>query len=664
MKNRLDSTNKNVTLDKKDSNSIIESKNLNAASINEKDSNDQNFATHKQDSITKWILANISFMLLVFSPLNVYVSGLYEFELEYMMPTILVLFGSFLLLYFSLIYLCSFFNGFRFYKFIVIFFNILLLVGFCYTFIFVGDYGLMSYFIFDKLPSVSKTQRVIDIFVIICCIVLGYFLLKFRFYINTLKVLFIVMFCISSLNIYKVIEYIITHKNMSLREFSQENSWQSIEKMCNIESNFQNNIDCHEFVSTNSRNDDLKTDPVFNFSTTQKNILVIILDRADGYYFKEHYKNHKDLFANFTGFTYFPNAISTSGSTLPTLTSIIAGKYYTAYNINNRKVKDSLSNEIARGYASILNAFYDSNYEVGDILDYPLDYKDLYPLLKDKNKTTYDFKKYDDIYKLIHKDTAFALDDNAKIPLSRLFSIGIFKFVPYFLRPAIYKEGRWFFNTNIPVGFGSYIVMESFRDFISNTASKPTFKFFHLSITHPPYIVDSNCNPTLPTNNHKDTEICAIKMLNQIIEKMKTLDIYDNTQIFILSDHGIESSALPIHYNLTIPFFYKPFNAKGNLKIDSSNIVNYDIASIYCENIANLSPCPNVDSNILKHLDKKRNILTFRIKDWEIEKQGKNEFYLKDFYIFKGGDIYDSKNWESVKESDINKIQNLDSIKH
>ncbi|MWV62718.1 sulfatase-like hydrolase/transferase [Helicobacter saguini] len=648
---KLDSTNKVIASDSEAIHTKDSKMDCHDLDSNKSKSRNDNQNATTQDSITKWILANISFMLLVFSPLNVYVSGLYEFELDYMLPTILVLFGSFLLLYFSLIYLCSFFNGFRFYKFIVIFFNILLLVGFCYTFIFVGDYGLMSYFIFDRLPSVSEIQRVIDIFVIICCIVLGYFLLKFRFYINILKVLFIVMFCISSLNIYKVVEYIITHKNIESTPVIANDS-EAIQKE---DSNKIQNLDSKQ------------SDPVFNFSTTQKNILVILLDNADGYFMKEHIESKKydNLFNSFKGFRFYKNALSTSTFTLPTLTSVIAGKYYTAYNINHRQI-DSVQEEIAKGFAMIFNAFYDSSFNIAAILDNPLDERYFKPLVKDSNNIIFNATKYENLYRQAHKDELKNLISNP-IPLANLFSVSVFKFVPYSFRSSIYKGGAWLFNTRYAQVY-SIAKMDAFQKLISNTQNKPTFKFFHFDVTHNPYFVDSNCKYVVTNKErdmmdaHKQTEICSLKILANVFEKMKKLDIYDNTQIFIVSDHGamMQTFALPSKLNHAATLFYKPFNASDNLQIDSTNVVNYDIASIYCENISALSPCPNVDSNILEN-SRERKILTYKFVPQKDTPKGKI-IKIDDYHIFKGGDIYDSKNWEVVKESDINKIQNLDSI--
>lgn len=594
----------------------------------------------ESSNLYKWILLDITFMICVFSSLSVYVSGLYEFEIDYMFKIILSLIGTFLLLFFSLMYLKSFFTNSRFYNFTLIIFNILLLLGFSYTFFLTGNYGQMSYFIFDNLPSFTTKEMFIDIFMIIVCVIFGYFSVKFRFYIYALKVLFIVMFCVSCINIYKVIEYVSTHKN--------------------IESNLQTK---DSTTQSNTSKVNMGNDPIFAFSKTQKNILVLLLDNADGYYIKGHIdsKKYDDIFSNFDGFIFFDNALSSSTFTFPTLASVIGGEYYSAYNINKRN-ENKVQLEIANSFAGIFNAFYDSGYVTAGILDYPLDKRYFLPLIKDSKNIIFDTKVYENIYRNAHKVELSNLISES-IPLSNLISVSVFKFSPFFIRPKVYKNGAWLFNTHYAKVY-SIAKMDVFQNSISNKETKPTFKFFHFDVTHNPYYVDSDCKYIASSekrdleNAHKQTEICSLKIIANVIKEMKKLEIYDNTEIFIVSDHGamMQTYALPVNNNFTATLFYKPFNAHGKLEINHANITNYDIASIYCENISNLTACPNVDSNILKNISKNRKILTYRYLPTQNAGELK-EIKLDNFYIFKGGNIYDSKNWQEIKE-----IQNLDSI--
>ena len=85
----------------------------------------------------------------------------------------------------------------------------------------------------------------------------------------------------------------------------------------------------------------------------------------------------------------------------------------------------------------------------------------------------------------------------------------------------------------------------------------------------------------------------------QMLDRLKELGVYDNTEIFITADHGAQQTFLPAKSKHHIPLFYKPFNAKGAMAQDSRLIANYDIPTIFCANLE--KGCPNVAPNILEH---------------------------------------------------------------
>ena len=118
---------------------------------------------------------------------------------------------------------------------------------------------------------------------------------------------------------------------------------------------------------------------------------------------------------------------------------------------------------------------------------------------------------------------------------------------------------------------------------------------------------------------HFDTESCALFLLNDYLKWLKDENIYDNTQILIVSDHpGSDSTPnvprlLPIVFGQDILFLFKDFGARGELKTDSRLVANFDAATIFCENLE--KGCPNVAPNILKNYPQNRAILHARPND-------------------------------------------------
>ncbi|WP_181882304.1 YidC/Oxa1 family membrane protein insertase [Helicobacter didelphidarum] len=580
-------------------------------------------------NLIKWIILSACFIICIFSPYGVYSSDVSQFNLAYTYNTLEVMFGCFLLLSLSLLYFISFFSYTRVFKIVVGLFFAFLLLGVSYTFVLTGDYGLMTDFVFANMPSVSTRDSIIDIVLCVVFVVFAFALLAWRYSIYLVKIIFIVAFVMSLVFAGNIISYVQSHQFL-IAEDSKDTKVKTRER---------------NFITKNTQ----EVDPLFDFSKEKNNVLVIILDRADGYSINQHIENYKDIANKYDGFTYFDRVLSTSGNTAQTLASIIAGEYYTGHNINQRYTKYGSWKEIAQGYAGIFNAFHSAGYKTAGIVEWPLDGAYFYPLVKEKNDVIFNTEKYETFYRQQH---GISEDFHKRIPFSKLFSFGVFRFATYSMRPKVYKSGFWLFRVK-SVKLSPIAEVYAFKELISNRTTQSTFKFFHFDITHDPYLLDSKCEYTENFGEHKTSEICALKWIAEAIDKMKKLGIYDNTEIFITADHGahgISDSVLPIKQNFVVPFFYKPYNARGELQINHANLVNYDLATIFCANIAKSeTPCPHVAQNILENLPKDRIILTYDM-GWKFNK---NYFIPYTYYEFtpnQSGDIYDPKNWKDVTE--------------
>ena len=151
---------------------------------------------------------------------------------------------------------------------------------------------------------------------------------------------------------------------------------------------------------------------------------------------------------------------------------------------------------------------------------------------------------------------------------------------------------------------------------------------------------------------HFDTEACALKYLSDYIKSLKAHGIYDNTQIFVVSDHsGNDNINIPVldKYDSRPDtlLLFKDFNAKGSLKIDNRLMANYDIASIFCANLK--GGCPNVAPNILQNYPNNREIIYMIPYHWILEKHKLNEWLINKAYKVKDN-IYDEKNWIDISD--------------
>ena len=607
--------------------------------------------------ISMLAIINICFMLCVFTPYALYSSDVSQFDIKQTYQTLGVLFGSFLCSSFIVIYITSFFYKTRIFKFGVFIVNILLLFGIFNTFIFMGDYGSMDHFILQKPdfnnPSISKSILYATFTLLISIIIAIFFLKKLKI---ALCILFSALFIVSGVNVYKIIE---ANKAYKIPQISTDDL-QPYEK------------------------------ELFSYSKHDKNIIVMVLDMFSGSHTNEILKQFPEFKTQLDGFILFNNSISTTNSTIHSIATLIGGEYYSVYNMNERK--SNLADSITESFGIIGDTFikngYSVSYFMSDAAQTPQD-------IQHYNKNifvTQNSNLYLDYYlKKNPKDAiAFRLANEGNEALyKRLLSFGVFRFSPYILRDKIYNNGLWLrhkivdFNvrTSLPYTSSFY----AFTHLHNANAKTPTFKYLHSTITHVPfgmYYNNNSCmfqstqnrliNKTawddyphkveIPYRNneerelyfkHYDSESCALNYLSNFIAWLKQEGIYDNTQIFVVSDHsgydsiGIAREIAAKDIRPDALFLFKDFNAKGALKIESRLMTNYDSPSIFCENIP--KGCPNVPKNIITHYPKDRTVIVTSPTSAGLELHKKNE-WLIDYYFQVKDSIYNRDNWQDITD--------------
>ena len=90
-------------------------------------------------------------------------------------------------------------------------------------------------------------------------------------------------------------------------------------------------------------------------------------------------------------------------------------------------------------------------------------------------------------------------------------------------------------------------------------------------------------------------------------------------------------------------------------------MANYDISSIFCENLPN--GCPNVPKNILKRNVKNRVIIATS-PVYAGLKQNKTNEWIIDHYFQVKGNIYDENSWQDTTKEVKDGTFKIDGIRH
>ena len=600
--------------------------------------------------IAHYAIACIAFLICVFNPYALYATDVTQFDSTQTLPTLCALFGTFLITSFIAIYATSFIPK-KFAKIPALIFSLTLFIGLIYSFILVGDYGVMDRFYFDKNPFVyDSTEPLIrqsQVFVIVVTIGALVVIISFRWLIVAMRVILLTLFVVSSVDAYHII--------------AQRTSAKEV------------------------------VDRFFSYSKSEKNIVVIMLDMFNGThtpYILEQFPHFK---AKLDGFTLFPNAISSANLTMPTIATLMGGEHYTAINMNRRA--QNLAKEIDSAFINTANAFVRGGFSVNLMSPVGTSAKIVQrQMLDGATITDYGTQQFVDFYAKsegffdeVVKMRGFSL----RFDTIQLLLYGIFKFSPeFYARSAIYNNGFWHFPRTQRAKSHSLTAINYASNFYAFTrkidaeSTKPTFKFLYSPMTHGPYgaYFDGNkCDFFTPKTawddyphkkisqnplysiyksyyQHYDSEACALKYLADFVENLKRAGIYDNTQIFVVSDHGGNDNInFPLpndndknNIRPDVILLFKDFGAKGALRADKRLMANYDIPSIFCANLPN--GCPSVGKNILSHYPQNREIIHSAVFHWILYNNKPSEWIISKAYKVRGNDIYKAENWEEVRE--------------
>ena len=591
----------------------------------------QNAKIYRQISI--YAIVCIAFLICVFTPYQLYSTDITQFDSAEMVATLSTLFGTFIISAFAIIYILSFIPK-RFSEVVAFALSVILFSGIVYSFILVGDYGAMDHFVLQKAPEKSTGQ----IFEFIVVLLLGIALMTFA--LKKLKIamqiILATLFIVSGVNALQIV-----NKRLDSDKIDQQSKINDKSKPPYADS------------------------PLFSYSKNDKNIVVIVLDMFSGSHTPYILEQFPQFMKQLDGFTLFPNAISTTNATVHSMATLIGGEHYAAYNMNKRE--QNLATQIDSAFIKTSNAFADSGFSVGLMAFVGSNINIVKAQLKNGVFALDAFNSAFLNHYIHSQNLGAVIQAHSKAQkytqTALLVSFGVLKFMPKPIHKAIYNDGLWFLNsksdalTAIQHTTSFYALAHN----VSVDSKKPTFKYLHSMMTHTPYgmyfngkeceffsdksVFKGKTNKNL--FQHFDTESCAIKYLSDYVELLKSLGIYDNTQIFVVSDHGGGDAISVAQSRADSLLLFKDFGAHGNLKIDNRLMANYDIVSIFCENLPN--GCPNVPPNILKNYPQNRELIHTIPSAWQLERHKKNEWLITKAYKVKDN-IYDEKNWIDISD--------------
>lgn len=509
-----------------------------------------------------------------------------------------------------------------------------------FAFVFEHDLGAMDAFVFQKPEALkSKWNKFIDVGVIAFAIFL--------------------VWCIAKFNLIKPLKNFVTLSLVAVLGFSI---------FC--ASPYITNKDHLVTQQQNSNTPPEEVQKLFTFSKNGQNIVVLMLDMFTGGNMKQILAKDPNLSNELDGFIWYPDTMSSGSMTIFGLPGILGGEKLAAYNLLDKNRTETLEETINKEWANFLNYLGDKNYEVS-VLEYTwLRRNIIEKYLNSSANLIQSNTMWGKLPLLWSKQHGIEYKSETIEPFKFFYTYGLFKVAPLSKQRKIYKNGKWRHAvhrayTNQSHALRGLSQLDSLTSLSQVTESqKNQFKFIINELTHVPWSMDEQCLPiNTVTENilskegtypaHIQAEYCAIKSVSRWINWLKQNNVYDNTMIFVVSDHGNEDSEQiyttwngnPPKVGFHALMLLKGFNQRGKLTIDQSPMANFDVQELILKNMGKVE---GLASNKMK-----RTRCTVLASSWMRSKHASN-YFLGTEKICIQENLFEKEGW---KISPINTVE-------
>ncbi len=268
----------------------------------------------------------------------------------------------------------------------------------------------------------------------------------------------------------------------------------------------------------------------YDFSK-QQNIFLIVVDAFQSDVFQELLDTRPELFPGFDGFTYYRNATAGFAKTYPSIPLMLTGQWYAN--------AEPVTTFVERAYLdhSVTADMLEAGWRV-----------DLFP----------------DIPRVIHHDQRVAsnvIERSDPVDVAaqsgHLADLSLFRVSPHFLKRFWQNDDQW----RLAPAWAAWVENRSddsklrrarhpnaaarfalsTEQFGRVTWDQPAFKFYHLMVPHEPFLLREDFSVErwpAGREGYVGQSAATVRVLEKFIERLKALDIYNQSTIVIVADHG------------------------------------------------------------------------------------------------------------------------------
>ena len=289
--------------------------------------------------------------------------------------------------------------------------------------------------------------------------------------------------------------------------------------------------------------------------SSESNVIVFILDTISNQHYAAALETYPEIEQTLSDFTFYNNTDCNYYGTFPSVARLLTGHVYDSNISTNDWIYDCWNNDATTRY-------YDSLHEAG----YKVNVYAVEPVLfttshglslvngKVDNLTSESSARHID-YDLLDKT---------------LLEMACYRFMPDYFKPNFDVPNTQYATiVTYPTNKINYLNPDFYADLVDKKLSvnneEKYVTFYHLNGIHE-LINDENCNRVDDSGSYRATMKGIWVMLDEYLNQMKELGIYDNSTIIVTSDHGAEAHPQSI-------FFIKEANERhAEMKVTNAPI--------------------------------------------------------------------------------------------
>ncbi len=363
----------------------------------------------------------------------------------------------------------------------------------------------------------------------------------------------------------------------------------------------------------------------YHLSKTGKNVIVIMQDRFFLPYAERILNENPDIQSFMDGFTFYRNTVSMGPLTMIGTPGIFGGYDYTPWEIMSRK-EETLQKKHNEALLTMPRIFHKAGFAVTvsglpyeNYLEYPITdmYKDDEYVIRAETRGIYSDYWY--------KQNGIKKAEYLKHDIKRNFIwFSLFKIIPPSLRRFVYHNKYWtsfdYYNDGMTRFIDNYSELEYLPEMFEIDSDMDSFIMIDNEAVHESIPLSLDTFMPIEYNerfmgmdsgsySHYSTMSAVFKKYERFIKYLKDNEVYDNTRIIIVSDHGtsipstLENNVPGLNKNIVVAtLMVKDFNASGPLTIDNAFMSNADTPWIATEGI--ISPSNQINPFTNKPLKK------------------------------------------------------------